>query len=970
MKASLLDLLYQLTVKKWIINVGANLSGTGGTGGTGVLGSLASSLSGGSGGSSFLGSAAQMGGQYLSGGMSLGNAAGSMYANATGTGIDGLLATNGAYGTASGAGGLAAAGSMVAAAGAIAAAAYAVYDIWNTTRGENRAGATFGYANGKTGLVTQSAGDRGASDVAVKALVSGTVSSLNATFKAIGSKLSVDAFNAGWEGSKAGRGGVFAGGTLSNGSAFGESGQGTNYSPTGPFDSKYETWLTKGSKGNKFWDTDGDPKKLAVDVQQAFIAAIQASVGLIPKITKQVTPYTYEEANGDASPTVVSAEKVDWIRTFDSEMKERARDLGLLPKRILDLIINVDPETLSAGATKKLTDKITTLVGNVNGFRAIVENMPFEKLKKMSFDAAAGLVEVAGGLESLQTNLGTYYANFYSDEEKRDQVAGNISGTLKGVGLNLSPEDILGTSREEFRDMVEKYEGSTSKSGQRLYTTLLSVAGAFASLTEGAETFNSAQDEAAARARAVADERLSIEDRYFALTASGTEQLARQRERELAGTDKSNRSLLKRIYALEDEAAAADKANDIAAERQTLDDRYYALTHTSLQTLARSRSQELSEVDGSNRALLKRIHSLEDEKVAADKANEVAAERLTLDDRHYALTHSSGQVLARTRKQELAGVDASNRALLKRIHTLEDEAAAAEKAKEVTAERQTLDDRYYALTHTSVQVLARTRKQELAGVDASNRALLKRIHTLEDEATATEKAKEVSAERQTLDDRYYALTHNSMQVLARVRRDELAGVDATNRELLKRIHTLEDEKAAADKAKEVASERLSLDDRYYALTRNSAQVLARTRKQELAGVDETNRALLKRIHTLEDEAAAADKAKEVAAERQTLDDRYYALSHNSVQVLARTRKQELAGVDASNRALLKRIHTLEDEKAAADKAKEVAQQRQSLDDRLYSLTHTSLQQVARARKRELQETDAANRPLLQRIHAL
>lgn len=70
----------------------------GGGGGGGGMGDISSLFSLGN-----IGNTLSIGSQVLGGTMSIANAAGTMFANATGTGISGLLATNGAYGTAAGA---------------------------------------------------------------------------------------------------------------------------------------------------------------------------------------------------------------------------------------------------------------------------------------------------------------------------------------------------------------------------------------------------------------------------------------------------------------------------------------------------------------------------------------------------------------------------------------------------------------------------------------------------------------------------------------------------------------------------------------------------------------------------------------------------------------------------------------------------------------------------------------------------
>ena len=129
LKASLLDVLYQMTIKKWIFNIGASVTGVGVAGQAAAAGATDGT------GSSVIGAASNLssiysatssmvtlGSQVVAGTMSVANALGTVAANATGTGISGLLAANGAYGTA-------AAGSASAMAGG-ATAALAAIPVW------------------------------------------------------------------------------------------------------------------------------------------------------------------------------------------------------------------------------------------------------------------------------------------------------------------------------------------------------------------------------------------------------------------------------------------------------------------------------------------------------------------------------------------------------------------------------------------------------------------------------------------------------------------------------------------------------------------------------------------------------------------------------------------------------------------------------------------------------------------------
>ena len=95
LKATLLDLLYQMTVRKWVFNLAANVTGA------------SSTAAGAVGQATGINSLSSLGGlgNLAGGGMSMANSLGTSFANITGGGLDTLLATNGAFGTAGGAAG-------------------------------------------------------------------------------------------------------------------------------------------------------------------------------------------------------------------------------------------------------------------------------------------------------------------------------------------------------------------------------------------------------------------------------------------------------------------------------------------------------------------------------------------------------------------------------------------------------------------------------------------------------------------------------------------------------------------------------------------------------------------------------------------------------------------------------------------------------------------------------------------------
>lgn len=126
------------------------------------------------------------------------------------------------------------------------------------------------------------------------------------------------------------------------------------------------------------------------------------------------------------------------------------------------------------------------------------------------------------------------------------------------------------------------------------------------------EDANKAAQEAARAEEARASERAGLENQLLQLQGD----IAALRARELAALDPANRAIQERIFALQDEAAAAQTAAAIASERYSLETRLY----NALGDTAMLRARELASIDPANRAILERIYAIEDAQAAEQQA--------------------------------------------------------------------------------------------------------------------------------------------------------------------------------------------------------------------------------------------------------------------------------------------------------------------------------------------------------------
>jgi tape measure domain-containing protein len=316
-----------------------------------------------------------------------------------------------------------------------AAVAYGLYALSQQFKGETRSGAQYGFKfdgidlyNNRSGQLLANAGlgvnkleGPSGGELAgqqTRQAITATVQSIQDTLKGLGSTATLIGFQAGLETSDKGRGGVFAGGMLSTGATFGESGRGSNYAGT-----LFESNSQQGGNGEEVL------RNFALDLQQVTIQALQAATDI--------------------------------------------------PQSIKSMLEGVDAESLTMDAATSLVATIQMTVASVNSLRDAVAMMPMANLANLSFDAAKGLIDLAGGLDNLMGQLRTYIEEFYSPEERAGMQAQQFASALESVGLTST--DLA--TRQDFRALLESRDVNTQQGREQL-AVLLQMAPTFASLAD------------------------------------------------------------------------------------------------------------------------------------------------------------------------------------------------------------------------------------------------------------------------------------------------------------------------------------------------------------------------------------------------------------------------------------------------------------------------------------------------------
>ena len=307
-------------------------------------------------------------------------------------------------------------------------------------------------------------------------------------------------------------------------------------------------------------------------------------------------------------------------------------------------------------------------------------------------------------------------------------LVGSID-TTTAAGQRLYAQVLgLAGSFDEAQKLAEKAGLSVVAAASRLPDILKSQASTRAGLEVDVLTAKGDTAGAAAlkRAQELAELTAGLSEAEAAAAVAGYDYLASLRQ-QITGYNDA------RTAAQAAAVAEQQRIEGIASERQSLEDRLLQATGDT----AAIRRRELDALDASNRAIQERIYALEDEQAAAAQAAQAAqdeASRLqAIASERSSLETQVLQLLGNTaalRAQELAALDPSNRAIQQRIYDLQDEQAAQQKAAQVAEEQaraaadaaneqaralQQLRDAWQGITDSIYDEVARLRQLATGG---------------------------------------------------------------------------------------------------------------------------------------------------------------------------------------------------------------------------------------------------------------
>lgn len=540
LKNGLLDLLYQMTIKKWILNIGASVSGSGvaGLASAGGLGLTGGAAGGGLGGIASLAQSAKtaytiatQGFAGITAGLgtgvvSLGTLFGSTAVEAFGAG----MGSTGLVGAADAAGLYAASGG-VGSAGAVTAGAYAGAAVTAA------AGIAAGVLGGR--------------------MISGQFGSNSTVNVGTGIGAIAGAFMGGPIGAAIGGalGGVIGGiGNRIFGMGdkkYGETGITGTLSANGFTGNEYAKWTQKGGwlRSDK---KDTDRKAVDATTSNAFVetyAAIRnvsATLAYTLGVDTSSLSARAQALNINLTGLTTEADRLGAVTKF-FEGVGNAIALELVPSLGQFKVGNEELSTTLQRVSQDYVgvDAVLQLIGRTS-------QDAFGAVGVATIGARENLIKLAGSLDSLSSGTSFFAQNFLTEAEQMAPVLSTVADTLAALGMAGT------TTMDDYKKKVLGLNLAT-EAGQERYIKMLALAPAFKAASDYTNQLAAATGNYTAvvkTASEIASERMDLQKQLNELTMSEGQLLTIQR----ASIAEVNRALFDQVQAEKAAAAARDAA--------------------------------------------------------------------------------------------------------------------------------------------------------------------------------------------------------------------------------------------------------------------------------------------------------------------------------------------------------------------------------------------------------------------------
>jgi hypothetical protein len=188
--------------------------------------------------------------------------------------------------------------------------------------------------------------------------------------------------------------------------------------------------------------------------------------------------YGTVENAGRSDAELAAAFQLSELQAVVVELQHSISEQGLTGD-VADLVNAIHPLTDSMESMQKalqVVQDVSTLNTALGALGA-----PLSAITQWSAAGKEALIQFAGGIQTLTQQMSSFMNDFGTQAEKQQALATQISKTLTAGGLSTSVEQVLAMTRDQFKAWVT-YSISVGDGGAKAVATLLSVEAAFNAL--------------------------------------------------------------------------------------------------------------------------------------------------------------------------------------------------------------------------------------------------------------------------------------------------------------------------------------------------------------------------------------------------------------------------------------------------------------------------------------------------------
>lgn len=184
------------------------------------------------------------------------------------------------------------------------------------------------------------------------------------------------------------------------------------------------------------------------------------------KIVDSVGKVIYDHVNTDVARGAGSAELETELKRMTLATIDASKDI---PRIFKDIISNITITTASSADLDATLQKLND---------TMVIKKEFDALGWDLSKLTTKLIDTAGGAQNLSASMSGFYDTFYSEEEKKANTTKVLQESFSKLGKEMP------TTALAFRNMVVDASKVTTDEGNILFTSLLGLSSAFASVTD------------------------------------------------------------------------------------------------------------------------------------------------------------------------------------------------------------------------------------------------------------------------------------------------------------------------------------------------------------------------------------------------------------------------------------------------------------------------------------------------------